>query len=105
MSSVEVPDNASPELKLWGEVLFVGLLDAALYHAHRLGEPIPRNKFRSQSYWWIFDDKMQDAGSFTWCCQLFNLEPQRTRNLVLRRWKEIINGQQKFNNKKQKEEE
>ena len=65
----EVPDDVLPEIRLWADVMFVGLYDAACYLGCSLGKVKPVSgddrKAQSQAWWWIFDDGKTDAGSRT----------------------------------------
>jgi len=94
----QIPEELLPEYRVWVEVMFLGILDAAMHHGHRLGADISWSKDRAQAYWWISDDGMRDVGSFRWCCDLFNLDPERVRNGVFNRWQQIVMDQQKFTN-------
>lgn len=102
----EVPDDVLPEIRLWADVMYVGLYDAACYLGCSLGKVKPVSgddrKARSQAWWWIFDDGRTDAGSFIWCCRLFDFDPEQTRNRLMNRWEDIVKGQLKFSNKKTK---
>ena len=99
----DVPDEVLPEIKLWADVMFVGLYDAACYRGCSLGKIKPSSgdnrKARSQAWWWLFDDGKSDVGSFVWCCRLFNYDPAQTRNRVINRWEDIVKEQLKFSNK------
>lgn len=103
----DVPEDVLPEIRLWADVLFFGLYDAACYHGTKVGDMKPASgdnrKARSQAWWWLHDDAKCDVGSFFWCCRLFNVDPHRTREGVKSRWKDIVMGQLKFSNKTNKD--
>lgn len=94
----QVPEELLPEYSMWIEVMFLGILDAAMHHGHRIGGDVVWSKERAQAYWWISDDGAKDVGSFQWCCDLFNLNPERVRKGVFDRWQQIVDDQRKFTN-------
>lgn len=47
----------------------------------------PAAEFYQAERW--FDSPDTNAGSFDWCCHLFNLDPDRMRNRILIGWRAI----------------
>ena len=42
-----------------------------------------------RAHMWFFDDDTA-PGSYIWVCDLFELDPERTRNMVVHRWRELL---------------
>jgi hypothetical protein len=55
-----------------------------------------------RAHMWFFDDADVGPGSFIWVCDLFELDPERTRNKVIHRWRELLNLDDKDKRKKEK---
>lgn len=103
---VNAPEESLPEIRVWADVMFYGLYDAACYRGVQLGKLRSARedvrKDRAQAWWWLNETTCRGPGSFVWCCRLFNFDPDQTRSRLVLRWEIIVKNQQKYGNTKQK---
>ncbi len=85
-------DDVQPFLKLWGEVMRLGVADFCTARASRSqGEGHPATI-------WFWSDDVH-TGSFVWLCHLFDLDPTHARSQVLKQWRAFVDRSQVFNRK------
>lgn len=66
-------------LRLWGAVLRQGVADFCIER---------RECRKGEAHLWFWDDTVS-CGSFVWCCQLFDIDPDKARAQTLNNWREV----------------
>lgn len=65
----------SPEMRIWCGVLITAISD------------LRKKSCRDAALEWIEDSDSDEIGSFEWCCELFNLAPDRIRSYLVNEYR------------------
>jgi hypothetical protein len=76
------PAEAVPYLRLWAEVMRLGVVDFCNARAVRSDNKHPHIQ-------WLWSEQ-RDPGNFLWLCDLFHLDPENARSQVLIQWRKLV---------------
>ena len=84
--------------RLWAAKLLIHARDYALGVKWMGARRMPKEGFKygdfvgesRRAYAWMCSEEKK-PGSFNWICEIFDLQPERTRRMIMTNWRQFLN--------------